>query len=152
MDTKSVTRLVPGVRAQRGALTHRLFVEPPLPAWIRHPRSPLTSMWEVTQVFLLIYVSFSVLYRIGFNVDVKAFSFWFWFDVGTRRVLPGLCTSVRENRMLVRSHLNHSSYSPSTHPNPAFPQAQMLVDLYFICDIALNIRTVTPAASCHDTA
>lgn len=47
--------------------TSGIFAEPQLPWNVRHPRSRFTSLWEIVQSVILIYVAFSVVWRTCFN-------------------------------------------------------------------------------------
>eukprot|EP01043_Picozoa_sp_COSAG02_P015134 COSAG02_NODE_637_length_19192_cov_12.648405_9_plen_621_part_00 len=72
-----------------------MFAEPETPWNVRHPRSKFTNSWEGAQAFLLVYVAFTVTYRLCFNIEVKG----------------GLLVF------------------------------DMLVDLYFMCDVIFNFHT-----------
>lgn len=72
-----------------------MFAEPETPWNVRHPRSKFTNSWEGVQAFLLVYVAFTIPYRLCFNLEVEGAAFV--FDV--------------------------------------------LVDLYFICDVIFNYHT-----------
>jgi CRP-like cAMP-binding protein len=48
-----------------------LFSEPQLPWNVRHPRSQFTGIWEGVQAIILIYVAFSVIWRVCFNVPAE---------------------------------------------------------------------------------
>eukprot|EP01048_Picozoa_sp_COSAG05_P043091 COSAG05_NODE_23655_length_256_cov_0.980892_1_plen_65_part_10 len=44
---------------------------------MRHPRSRFTAVWESIQAVLLIYVAFTVVWRIAFNVVAGGRTFLF---------------------------------------------------------------------------
>ena len=48
-----------------------MFAEPQTPWNVRHPRSKFTNNWEGVQAFLLVYVAFTVTYRLSFNVEAE---------------------------------------------------------------------------------
>ena len=54
-----------------------MFAEPDTPWNVRHPRSKFTNAWEGIQAFLLVYVAFTVTYRLCFNIEVDGFAFFF---------------------------------------------------------------------------
>jgi CRP-like cAMP-binding protein/Ca2+-binding EF-hand superfamily protein len=56
------------------------FALDPLPKWIRDPESKFSAIWDIAQLFLLFYVSFTVPYRVCFEIDVPFGSTWFWID------------------------------------------------------------------------
>jgi hypothetical protein len=45
------------------------------------PESSFRRQWDLAQIFLLVYVAIGVPYRLGFEVDVSCWTFWFWFDL-----------------------------------------------------------------------
>lgn len=45
------------------------------------PNGEFRKRWDMVQIVLLIYVAFSVPYRMGFNDPVLVWSGWFWFDL-----------------------------------------------------------------------
>jgi hypothetical protein len=49
----------------------KMFAEPDLPWNVRHPRSRSTSIWEGVQAILLLYIAFSVPYRMAFNISLS---------------------------------------------------------------------------------
>lgn len=58
------------VRQSTGAIkSSGLFDEPALPWNVRHPRSSFTQGWETVQAIILVYVAFSVIFRVAFNAD-----------------------------------------------------------------------------------
>ena len=71
-----------------------MFEEPALPIWgvphtfglvsiplVRHPYSTFTSSWEGVQAFFLIYIAFSVLWRLTFNDPAVPGSFLYWVEM-----------------------------------------------------------------------
>ena len=60
--------------------TTSFFAYDPLPKWIRDPDSAFSGVWDMSQLMLLFYVSFTVPYRVCFEIDVPFGSSWFWVD------------------------------------------------------------------------
>jgi hypothetical protein len=50
-----------------GGSSSSMFAEPELPWYVRHPHSSFTHSWEGIQALLLMYVAFTVVYRLSFN-------------------------------------------------------------------------------------
>jgi hypothetical protein len=78
------------VRQSTEAITSSgMFAEPVLPWNVRHPRSSFSQTWEMVQAIVLIYVAFSVIFRVSFNSDAVgktalfeyAVDIYFSFDV-----------------------------------------------------------------------
>ena len=55
-----------------------------LPRCIRDPDSGFTAFWDMSQVFLLLYVAIIVPFRSGFEVEVIAGSVAFFIDLTVR--------------------------------------------------------------------
>ena len=53
-----------------------MFAEPALPWNVRHPRSTFTGAWEGIQAIILVYVAFTVVFRVAFNVPATGKMFW----------------------------------------------------------------------------
>lgn len=66
-------KLVSRSKKRNQNVTSQMFVEPALPWNVRHPRSKWTSLWEGCQAVLLVYIAFSVPYRMAFNVILSDF-------------------------------------------------------------------------------
>ena len=60
--------------------TTSFFANDPLPKYIRDPEGKFAAGWDVVQIFLLMYVSFTVPYRVCFGIDVEFGGGKFWFD------------------------------------------------------------------------
>jgi hypothetical protein len=59
------------------AASSGMFTEPPLPWNVRHPNGTFTNIWEGIQAFLLIYVAFSIVWRMCFNVEASG-GYYLW--------------------------------------------------------------------------
>jgi hypothetical protein len=57
-----------------------MFHEPTLPWNVRHPHSSFTATWESVQAFLLIYIAFTVLWRLCFNQETQPGEFYYYFE------------------------------------------------------------------------
>jgi hypothetical protein len=60
-----------------GDVSSSMFTEPVLPWNVRHPNSRFTSGWESVQAALLIYVAYTITYRLAFNI-VLTTSWYVW--------------------------------------------------------------------------
>ena len=58
-----------------------MFQEPSLPWNVRHPFSAFTSSWEGVQAFLLIYIAFTVLWRLCFNQPSVEGEFYYYLEI-----------------------------------------------------------------------
>jgi hypothetical protein len=63
--------------AQRGSM----FEENPVPKGIRDPDSAFSGYWDITQIFLLLYVSAAVPTRIGFDETVTTYGALYFWDL-----------------------------------------------------------------------
>eukprot|EP01047_Picozoa_sp_COSAG01_P009834 COSAG01_NODE_410_length_17384_cov_20.323691_1_plen_975_part_00 len=54
-----------------GDISSSMFTEPVLPWNVRHPSSGFTSGWESVQAMLLIYVAYTITYRLAFNLTLS---------------------------------------------------------------------------------
>lgn len=61
--------------------TSSLFENIALPPTVRDPESEFSAVWDICQLFLLLYVSFTVPYRTCFNIHIELWTFGFFFDV-----------------------------------------------------------------------
>lgn len=57
------------------------FDQAELPRCIRDPESSFSAFWDLTQVFLLLYVAITVPLRAGFSLDVELWSVDFFVDL-----------------------------------------------------------------------
>ena len=78
-----------------------LFAEPQLPWNVRHPRSRFTGVWEGIQAIVLVYVAFSVVFRVCLNVPA----------VGLWAVLEGLIDFYFLIDVLLQAHTGSDLYS-----------------------------------------
>jgi hypothetical protein len=60
-------------KVDTATITSGMFAEPTLPWNVRHPRSPFTNAWESIQGFLLVYVAFTVVWRLSFNISATGY-------------------------------------------------------------------------------
>jgi hypothetical protein len=58
-----------------------LFEATALPPTVRDPDSNFSGFWDICQLFLLLYVSFTVPYRTCFDLETELWSFAFLFDM-----------------------------------------------------------------------
>jgi hypothetical protein len=58
-----------------------LFEDTALPPSVRDPDSNFSAVWDICQLFLLLYVSFTVPHRTCFDINVELWSFTFFFDM-----------------------------------------------------------------------
>lgn len=58
-----------------------IFEDKPIPKWIRDPDGAFATNWDILQVFMLLYVSFMVPFRMSMEIEVGTSDFGFWFDV-----------------------------------------------------------------------
>ena len=58
-----------------------LFVEHDLPLTVLQPHSAFRALWEVVQAFLLVYVAFSVIYRMSFGVVITPDNAAFYVEI-----------------------------------------------------------------------
>lgn len=61
--------------------TSSLFEDTALPYGIRDPDSNFSGLWDICQLFLLLYVSFTVPFRTCFGMEPELWSFPFFFDM-----------------------------------------------------------------------
>ena len=61
--------------------TSSLFEDTALPPSVRDPESNFSAVWDICQLFLLLYVSFTVPYRTCFDINIKLWTFAFFFDI-----------------------------------------------------------------------
>ena len=75
--------------------------------------------WETTQAFLLLYVAFSVIYRIAFDTEAEGNIY-----------ICGLCSDPTPfRRLLVSGCAGWLLYF------------ETMIDIYFFCDVVLNLHT-----------
>ena len=63
------------------AQTESRFETEPLPKWIRDPDSSFSSVWDLMQVVMLLYVAMLVPLRTGFDVEIPLWSAGFFIDL-----------------------------------------------------------------------
>ena len=60
------------------------------------PQAQFRKLWDIAQVFLLLYVALAVPYRISFGIEVPPKTSWFWIEVVIGEchggLLLGLCS------------------------------------------------------------
>ena len=61
-----------------------MFTEPTLPWNVRHPMSRFSALWETVQAILLVYIAYSVIWRLAFNVDATGVMVSLHYNVGVQ--------------------------------------------------------------------
>jgi len=58
-----------------------IFEDKPIPHMIRDPDSEMATYWDLAQVLLLLYVSFTVPFRTSMDITINPDAAEFWIDV-----------------------------------------------------------------------
>ena len=56
-----------------------MFEDAPVPKKIRDPDSSFSVYWDLFQIFFLVYVAYAVPARVGFQIELENWKFWFFF-------------------------------------------------------------------------
>eukprot|EP01043_Picozoa_sp_COSAG02_P032295 COSAG02_NODE_2151_length_9656_cov_5.628754_5_plen_418_part_00 len=106
-----------------------LFEDTAMPPSVRDPDSSFSAVWDICQLFLLLYVSFTVPYRTCFDINVELWSFTFFFDM----MVDIYCKSLSSHNCRRLMYLNADGVRA-----PSF-----IVRGTVLTDLILNFRTVS---------
>ena len=70
------------------------------------PQAQFRKLWDIAQVFLLLYVALAVPYRISFGIEVPPKTSWFWIEVVIGECHGGLLLGFRARALSLS--LTHS--------------------------------------------